>query len=204
MIESSIKSLDLLALSRCPHCNVAHPHLARVYGPVSSISVNGQISRWWNLYKCDSCGGMVIAASEHKEGKVNEMYPKAVVVNESIPEPANTYLNQAIESLHAPAGAVMLSASAVDSMLKIKGFKVGSLKQRIDEAATNHLITSEMAAWVHEVRLDANEQRHADENVSLPNDVDAKKSVSFALALAEFLFVLPARVERERKPQSQK
>jgi metal-dependent HD superfamily phosphatase/phosphodiesterase len=98
----------------------------------------------------------------------------------------------------------MLSAIAVDSMLKIKGFKAGSLKQRIDEAATNHLITSEMAAWVHDVRLDANEQRHADENVSLPNDVDAKKSVSFALALAEFLFVLPARVERERKPQSQK
>jgi hypothetical protein len=39
----------------------------------------------------------------------------------------------------------MLSASAVDAMLKVKGYKSGSLYSRIDKAAEDHMITSEMA-----------------------------------------------------------
>jgi len=53
-----------------------------------------------------------------------------------------------------------------------------------------------MARWAHEVRLDANEPRHADETTPLPTEDDARKCVDFALALAQFLFVLPAQVKR--------
>jgi hypothetical protein len=74
-----------------------------------------------------------------------------------------------------------------------------TLNTRIDEAAKAHLITNEMAAWAHEIRLDANDERHADEDVPLPDQADARKCLDFALALAQFLFVLPARVERGRK-----
>jgi len=93
----------------------------------------------------------------------------------------------------------MLTASAVDAMLKEKGYKDGTLYRRIDDAAKDHLITSEMAAWAHEIRLEANDQRHADEGSSLPNAADAAKAIEFANALAQFLYVLPARVERGRK-----
>jgi hypothetical protein len=55
-----------------------------------------------------------------------------------------------------------------------------------------------MTAWAHEIRLDANDQRHADEDALLPEISDAEKAVAFATALAEFLFVLPARVQRGR------
>ena len=92
----------------------------------------------------------------------------------------------------------MLTASAVDAMLKDKGFKDGSLKSRIDTAAAAHLITAEMAAWGHEIRLDANDQRHADEDADLPTAADATKAIEFAKALAQFLYVLPARVQRGR------
>jgi hypothetical protein len=93
----------------------------------------------------------------------------------------------------------MLAASAVDAMLKEKGLKDGSLYNRIEQAAANHLITPGMAEWAHEVRLDANDQRHADENAPLPTSDDAQRIVEFASALAEFLFVLPARVQRGRE-----
>ena len=53
-----------------------------------------------------------------------------------------------------------------------------------------------MANWAHEVRLDANDQRHADDAAELPNENDAKKVIDFAIAIAEYLFVLPAKVER--------
>jgi len=119
-------------------------------------------------------------------------------VTEELPTRAKEFLSQAIASLHAPAGAVMLTASAVDAMLKDKGYKDGSLNTRIEDAAKNHLITAEMAAWAHEIRLDANDQRHADDGATLPNTADATKAIDFGNALAQFLFELPARVARGR------
>ena len=56
----------------------------------------------------------------------------------------------------------MLSASSIDAMLKSKGYKKGNLYKRIEKAAEDHLITSEMAKWAHQVRLGANDERHAD------------------------------------------
>ncbi len=93
----------------------------------------------------------------------------------------------------------MLAASAVDAMLKDKGFKQGSLHGRINDAAKQHLITEEMAAWAHEVRLDANDERHADEEADMPSTDDAERVIEFVLALAQFLYVLPSRVERGRR-----
>jgi hypothetical protein len=56
-----------------------------------------------------------------------------------------------------------------------------------------------MAAWAHEVRLDANEQRHADEELPLPAEDDAQRAIGFAVALGEILFVLPAKVAAGRR-----
>ena len=93
----------------------------------------------------------------------------------------------------------MLTGSAVDAMLKDKGFKEGNLYKRIEAAVSANLITKEMAAWAHEIRLDANDQRHADEEAELPDVANATKAVEFASALAQFLYVLPTRIERGRK-----
>src|SRR5690606_11735803 len=114
----------------------------------------------------------------------------------AIPERAREYLQQALNSLGAPVGAVMLAASAVDAMLKAKGLTSGSLYTRIDRASEEHLITQEMAQWAHEVRLDANDQRHADETAALPGRANAERCLDFALALAQFMFVLPSRIQR--------
>jgi hypothetical protein len=124
------------------------------------------------------------------------MYPEQITVEEEVPRRAKEYLEQALNSISSPAGAVMLAASSIDSMLKEKGLKSGSLYSRIMSAVESNLITQEMATWAHDVRLDANDQRHADDDAPLPCYDDAKKVIEFAKALATFLFVLPARVQR--------
>jgi hypothetical protein len=86
----------------------------------------------------------------------------------------------------------------------VKGHKDPKLFTRIKAAEADYLITPEMAEWAHEVRLDANDQRHADEAAPLPTKDEAEKTIEFAKALAEFLFVLPAMVSRgRRKPENQ-
>jgi hypothetical protein len=183
-----------LDLERCPYCNVDKPSL-KYSTQLQTNNYSGTHQRFWRLYICNRCGGVVTASAGAWDTGVIEMYPSPLIVEEAIPARAKEYLNQAINSLSSPAGCVMLAASAVDAMLKAKGLSEGSLYNRIDKAATTHLITSDMAAWAHEVRLDANDQRHADESATLPDSKDAKRCVDFVIALAQIMFVLPDRVE---------
>ena len=138
----------------------------------------------------------MLASATHNQADMIECLPLVTTISEHVPDRAREYLKQAQESLGQPVGSVMLSASAVDAMLKAKDLKEGNLYSRIDKAANDHLITEDMAKWAHQVRLDANDQRHADESAPLPTPQDAKLCLDFAMALAEILFVLPARVTR--------
>ena len=183
-----------LHLARCPHCNVDTPNLSFV-GQFQPVSSEGK--QWyWRAYACTRCAGVITANAPGWDHDVNSIFPSTQDVSEDLPERARAYLNQALNSLSSPAGAVMLAASAVDAMLKAKELTAGSLYSRIDEAVKAHLITDQMAEWAHDVRLDANDQRHSDDNAPLPNAEQAKKCVEFATAFGQFLFVLPARVER--------
>ena len=184
-----------LVLDRCPHCSVAHPNLMQVFN-TETVDHTGQVKRTWAIYRCTRCGGVVTAHANGLNQSVGGYFPQAKAIKDDIPPKPRSFLQQASESLHAPAGAVMLAASAVDAMLRIKGYVEGSLYARIENAAANHLITAEMARWAHDVRLDANDQRHADESASLPTADDAIRAIDFATALAEFMFVLPNRVQR--------
>jgi hypothetical protein len=183
---------------------VAKPNLVGING-AESENDRGENLRIWRTYQCKTCGGMVMAVAPSVRGfgqlDITHIWPAPQSVNETVPDRARAFLEQAIASVHAPAGAVMLTASSVDAMLKEKGLKQGSLYKRIDTAAEQHLITAEMALWAHEVRLDANEQRHADEDAVMPNEADASRAIEFATALAQFLFVLPARVAQGRGQQ---
>lgn len=196
-----MKQGNSLKLDRCPHCNVAKPHLNAKHA-LQTKNDRGLAHRFWGFYACSVCGGIAMAVSRMNNpndiGDITDIWPAPQQVDDAVPDRARSYLEQAIASIHSPAGAVMLTASAVDSMLKEKGLKDGNLYKRIDAAAAQHLITAEMAIWAHEIRLDANDQRHADEEAALPDEADASKVIEFATALAQFLFVLPARVARGR------
>ena len=186
---------ESLLLDRCPHCSVANPNLRRKHHlETNNHAANAR--RIWAIYVCGTCGGVVSAWSPDHNQAVIEHFPQSASVDDDTPERPKAYLRQAQESLHAPAGAVMLAASAVDAMLKQRGYTEGSLYARIEKAAADHVLTSEMAPWAHAVRLDANDQRHADEAVVLPATEDAKRVLEFALALGEYLFVLPSRIAR--------
>lgn len=184
-----------LDLPRCPYCGVDRPTLA-YQNQLATNDVSQSNPRHWRIYQCARCGGVVTAAARNPDQEVLEYYPAAIQVDEALPERARQYLAQALDSIAAPSGAVMLAASSVDAMLKAKDLKTGSLYARIDQAVAAGLMTPDMAKWAHDVRLDANDERHADESAELPGPEDARRVVDFAIALGQFMFVLPARVRR--------
>lgn len=213
----------VVGLARCPHCNVAHPTLQRLWGTSSPVKgaihegrENLDCGRMWAAYACHSCGGVVLCAScSYRQmqphgtllpnGTSNEvvvMFPSAPTVDDDLPERAQRYLRQAIETVHAPDGAAMLASSAVDAMLKEKGFESGTLYSRIESAVAKNVLTPSMGEWAHRIRLDANEVRHADlENPHRTVD-EAKQLIEFAKALGQFLYVFPARIAAGLKASS--
>lgn len=185
----------LLTLNKCPHCTIANPYLSTIHSAETKDHEGGNLRRW-RIYTCGNCGGIVTASGATQGGLVQEIFPSQMEIHYDIPERGKAYLTQAVDSIHAPAGAVMLAASSVDAMLKDKGYTNGSLYSRIESAVDDNLLTTEMATWAHEVRLDANDQRHSDDDAILPTSDDAKKVIDFTMAIAEYLFVLPAKVQR--------
>jgi hypothetical protein len=202
------KITEFLETESCPHCGKPKPSLQwpRRNQQQDCFSTSGHEGnrRWWGVYFCRSCGGVIIASAPANPQSpsdpcsyiITEIFPIIQKIDESIPAKPHEFLRQAQGSIHTPAGSIMLSASAVDAMLKDKGYTDGSLYDRIDKAAEDHLITDSMAQWAHQIRLDANEQRHADKDVGLPTQTDAKLTFDFAMAFAEYLFVLPSKVTR--------
>ena len=187
---------NILELNRCVHCGTDRPSLPALTGILKTIEYSNNSEKNWRVYRCTRCGGAILAGKRAGVRNIEEMYPEEINLEREIPTRAREYLQQALNSVSSPAGAVMLAASSIDSMLKVKKLKDGSLYSRIKEAAESNMITKEMATWAHDVRLGANEQRHADDEAPLPSSEEAMRVIDFARALATFLFVLPARVQR--------
>jgi len=179
-----------LKLDRCPSCGVAKPMLTRIWAVVATAN------HFYATYGCSWCPGVIFVRAAHDGGELLQCWPPIGSVPKEVPDRPREYLRQAQESLSQPAGSLMLCASGLDAMLKDKGLKDGSLFSRIKQAAEQHLITSDMTKWAHQIRLEANDQRHADDEATLPTEEEARRCLTFALALAEILYVLPARVTR--------
>lgn len=193
----------LTELGRCPHCSIASPNMVRAWasqGPTQRTD-DGSPS-WWGGYRCQSCGGLVIVKAQQPTGNrfiLSEIFPDFKSAHGDLPARARVYLQQAYETLHAPDAAAVMAGSAVDAMLKAKGYEKGTLYERIDKALSDNLLTKGMADWAHEVRLGSNRPRHADKDNPHVSFLEATQSVDFAEALGNFLFVLTARIDRGLK-----
>jgi hypothetical protein len=147
---------------------------------------------------CSSCGGLVLADSYPGDTATNavmsNVYPGIREAAIELPQMARIFLQQAYETLHAPDAAAVMAGSAVDAMLKDKGYENGSLYDRIDKAVEDHLLTDAMGEWAHWVRLGSNRPRHADKDRPHISPDEAKQSVEFADALGQFLYVLSSKI----------
>lgn len=210
-LELTFRNTTALPLARCPHCAVANPSLLRKVevetAPARSPMSGVASSLHWHVFVCQTCGGLVAGALAKEKGQYlpspiapiyHWLIPSPAAVASSLPPRVAHYLGQARETLTSPSASVVMAASAVDAMLKAQGYKDGSLYARIEAAAQDGLITKAMAAVAHDVRLDANAERHVDDAAPAPTDQDAQRCFDFAEALAELMFVLPARVKRAK------
>ena len=189
----------LTGQERCPHCGVSYPSLSKVWSSGDPTPRGDGLPRQnWSAYRCTTCGGLIVVSGfpgvSDSKGEVFEVFPEVWSPDETIPELPSRYLSQAQQTLGSPDASVVMSGSAIDAMLKAKGLTDGSLFQRITTAVEQGVLTSDMAAWAHRVRLNSNNPRHADLSAAPTEAEEAKMSLEFAKAMADILYVLPSKM----------
>ena len=107
---SQKKLIEELDLEQCPHCGRGKPTLSRIHRHKTSGKIDNQ-ERIWSFYSCSSCGMVVMGWSTPSDTTAVEIWPKSKEADESLPSTARKYLQQAINSLAQPSGAIMLAAS---------------------------------------------------------------------------------------------
>jgi hypothetical protein len=186
-----------LDLENCPHCQVAKPLLTLLWSTPPYLYNNEQFDGGWGMYKCSKCRRVILTCAPGYE-EIQHIWPKPVDLSQDIPARIRRALSEAIKTRDvAPSGSIMSCARAVELMLDPKGIAIGSgqsLHAKIEEAADKQIIIPDMKTWAHEIRLAANDERHPDFDDATPDQPD--QCVDFALALAQNLFVLPARITR--------
>lgn len=208
MKEAALFGSIVYEVGRCSQCGVASPLLSLVGKPSKHFKDDSNRTWWHFTSQCSRCRRHVLfygwtenhetpsIGSDPSLVRVRDTYPTIPQAADELPERAKRFLQQALESLHAPDGALMLAASSIDAMLKDKGLKDGSLYSRIEAASKDGLLTTQVRDWAHEIRLSANEPRHADDEFEGAGFYDANQVIEFAKALSDYLFVLPARVRK--------
>ena len=201
MTASVLSDGIVYGVSRCPHCSVAKPLMTCAQSPTFHREGKYEFYFYFTAF-CSHCRHHTLFYAQSTENntkntmEVKRQFPTLVEVDEELPERAKNFLKQAYESRHAPDGALMLAASSIDAMLKDKGLKSGTLYKRIEDATEKNLLTSEMSQWAHEIRLSANEPRHADDDFDGATAQDVEQILEFASALGQYLYSLPARVKK--------
>lgn len=184
-------------LSRCPHCNIHNPNITKIKDvlPFTILPYNMNTIR--AIYQCGSCDNLILAKGAAKgssQAPIQEILPPPRLPHPSLPEKVRTYLQQAMDTLTSPDASTVMSASAVDAMLKELDYEKGDIKTRLELAVSDGKLTQGMADWANHVRLEANNVRHADVNRPHLSKQDAENCLNFAEALGEFLFALPSKI----------
>jgi hypothetical protein len=194
MVMTQDRRIMGMELKRCPHCGVENPNMQHTAGFKGNARA---ADRSWGTYACSQCDGIVLACTRQLFDQIAGFYhqqPENTAIDSAFPPRAKAFLEQAVSSLNAPAGAVMLAASAVAAMLKEVGYSEGSLYSRIEQAADDKVISEELAQWASWVGMDKDDDD--DEGETLPTTEDAERTLDFVRMLGEWLFVFPEKVKR--------
>lgn len=207
-------SSSLRYATDCPHCKVQKASFTGWVLLETESSTESRIP-----LSCPHCHEVVVYTAMHPHGFQDEFYRYDHNLNlNALDGPIHLLRHYPTGSVHrAPAdvpdriGAIFIEAQenlvrgrfetcillcgkVLD--LATKGMDdAWKLERRLKKLADDGKITSEMAAWAEEIRLDRNDAAHAEGEFE---ERDAEEIVGFTEAFLNYLYTLPALVKARR------
>ncbi len=202
--------------ANCPHCgtrsvafSVVYEHRAHMYEHRTHTTTT---NLWDTLAFCAQCSRSILATflledrnkprefvATHDDVDPLEIYPspRRTGAPEHTPTTVAEYYRQGIENLPGnwtAAGIMFRKTLDIGLKAKFPSLK-GTLEKRIDKAAEQGGLTSDLAEWAHQVRLDGNDAAHEEE----PSEEEvAKRLHAFTRLVLLYLFTLPEMLRKAR------
>ncbi|MCH7888871.1 MAG: DUF4145 domain-containing protein [Proteobacteria bacterium] len=164
------------------------------------------------LHLCTNknCIGSTVAyylkkGPNHPSYKFHRPEFQAHTVHEAVPPRPREILQNANDARGSPIACTTTAVRAVEAMMAEKGYRTRKLglKGRIAKAIESGDLPKVMGDWAEEVR-ELGVASHTDEEPEpLSTKEDAERALLFANTLADYLFVMPARILEARKPDSE-
>lgn len=179
----------------CPHCGV-YSQFKNAAQYVDQRDTNV----YYSVATCVKCKAAVQIRVVSNE--LAEMHPALVRQADPAvpPQVALDYLEAArCVDAGAPRAAAAMFRRTVQSVMIEQGAKGQTLYEQIEDLAKRGLVTPALKDWAHEVRILGKAGAHAD----VPDDVspeDAEDALSFTEELIKHVYVMPAEIERRRRP----
>jgi hypothetical protein len=98
-------------------------------------------------------------------------------------------------------GSALMSRAAVQAIVRSLGAEEGSLWSEIESLNSKGLIPKSLTDWSHEIRRGGNPAAHPKEGETVEPE-DAEELYRLVDAIAYYLFVVPAEVERRKARRS--
>jgi hypothetical protein len=127
-----------------------------------------------------------------------------LMVPNTVPERPRTMLQDANDSRTAPVACTGAAVGAIDAMMAEMDYKKGSLLGRIEKAVADRVLPKVMGDWAKRVKEIGITTHTDDDPGPLPGKGDTEELLMFANMLAEYFFVLPARIPKPPKPRKRK
>ena len=198
----------------CPHCGTKKVALAIQH----EFKCVKHPSQWWDtLAICGQCSRGVLATfatprNNPPIGLINgggglakliSISPERPDTNAPKHTPPNVsaFFKQGKEneaSGHWDAAGAMFR-KALDTGLKAKFPEMNrswSLKKRIEAAAADHRLTSELAEWAHQIRDLGNDAAHEEEPFL---EGEARDMAAFTDLVLQYMFTLPGALQAARQ-----
>lgn len=191
----------------CPFChesgNFSVEHHAE------KVKANSQKKLNFDTLRCDNCRGYVMCLWSASEFQWGGLYEYKVLpwplrferYPDEWPEAVGRYWVQAkrcISDENWDAAAVM-ARSALQLAARDRGATGTSLRAEIDSLADQGALPPLMKDWAHELRELGNEAAHPRPTSAGTQATDAKDIVTFLDYFLEYVYSLPARIEKYRQ-----
>lgn len=189
----------------CPHCSAENSAFT-LHG---DYPIPGMSGCYWALFKCPVCHGGVSAqamAGKTSPGQLHGLindgfatvshFPKRAPVDapEHLPADVQRLYLRAAGSLRSgdnDAAAMLIRKTLEVALGQRFGLMEGTLAKRINQLASDHRLTPDMACWADEIRLDGNAAAHES---SEPDPDNTRQLLTFLHVFLLYVFTLPAMV----------
>ena len=175
----------------CPHCKVKS-----TFAQKAVVSGHGENFYVWQCHDCERIVFVV-------EGKI--VFPDVrSEASADLPDEVRENFNEALRSLNVgnPKSAVIMTRTALQAATRQHGAAGKDLKAEIGDLANRHVIPDSLRDWAHELRDGGNLVAHPEPNKKVEAQ-DAEELIALADSIFDYLYVIPAEIQRRRGRLSQ-